>query len=510
MPKFGVIPALLKYLPGKAVEEVAAAQLPPPPTPKAKSGFLSRPAFLQKAGTKESKLTLTDRNTINTDLTTYRSSSKDTRETIKNLSATLPDLSASVDAYIRTAITDSFTAVAYNMDGTFNKEATNLLQQLVVRMDVMRDYAEGFSNIASLRSISESLAKQLRLYGSCALELVLDKSRLPYKLQPISVTTIDFYSDDKQMWPVQKPASGGDEINLDVPTFFYASLDQDLDSAYSDSPMEPALQPVLFSQDFMNDIRRVVKKALHPRMTVKLDQSAILSNLPPEIAGKTKETGDYVQGIISSIADQINGLQPEDALVHLDNMTVEYLGGDNPSLNQEYQVLTDVIDSKVSTGVKTLPAVLGHGSASSNIASAETMLFTKNAEGAVQAKLNEIYSQALTLAVRLFGLDAYVEFKYSPVDLRPKNELEAFAAMKQSRILELLSLGLISDDQACLELTGRLAPADMKPLSGTGFRPNTSTEAPGNPYSNTSTGAGGGALNQNLKPTTPQQPKGAN
>jgi hypothetical protein len=116
-----------------------------------------------------------------------------------------------------------------------------------------------------------------------------------------------------------------------------------------------------------------------------------------------------------------------------------------------------------------MPSILGHGSGSQNVASSETLLFMKNAKGMVQEKLNEIYSRALTLAVRLFGYDVYVEFRYADIDLRPESELEAFRSMRQSRILEQLSLGFITDEQASIELTGQLPPPGFKPLSGTGF-----------------------------------------
>lgn len=159
---------------------------------------------------------------------------------------------------------------------------------------------------------------------------------------------------------------------------------------------------------------------------------------------------------------------------------------------------------------KTLPSILGHGGGTQNVASAEAMLFMKSCAGAVQEKLNDLYSRALTLALRLFGLDVYVEFKYAPIDLRPENELEAFRAMKQSRVLELLSLGFYPDDEASILLTGNITPAGFKPLSGTNFRSPgaAAADVEGNPYS--TTGAQGnkqGANNQALKPDTPTKPK---
>ena len=90
-----------------------------------------------------------------------------------------------------------------------------------------------------------------------------------------------------------------------------------------------------------------------------------------------------------------------------------------------------------------VPGGLGHEVGSSNVASTTTLIFMKNAQG-IQLKLNELYSRIFTLALRLHGLDVYAEFAYAPIDLRPESELEAFKSVKQSRVLELLSLGMLA------------------------------------------------------------------
>jgi hypothetical protein len=107
---------------------------------------------------------------------------------------------------------------------------------------------------------------ELLTYGAIGLELVLDKARLPWKLQPVSVTQIEFTTDGVERVPQQRLA--GEVIVLDIPTFFYDSLDQDLLEPYASSPFEPAIQPIIFSQEFMNDLRRIVRRAIHPRVDV--------------------------------------------------------------------------------------------------------------------------------------------------------------------------------------------------------------------------------------------------
>jgi hypothetical protein len=126
--------------------------------------------------------------------------------------------------------------------------------------------------------------------------------------------------------------------------------------------------------------------------------------------------------------------------------------------------------------------------------------------GAIQVKLNEMYSRIFTLALRLYGLDVTAEFKYAEINLRPELELEAFKSQKQSRILELLSLGVISDAQASMELTGTLPPEGYTSLSGTMF--TVTKQDPNGLYNGESNS--GSTLNQNLNDTPATGNRGSN
>ena len=61
-----------------------------------------------------------------------------------------------------------------------------------------------------------------------------------------------------------------------------------------------------------------------------------------------------------------------------------------------------------------------------------------------------------------------MKFRFNDIDLRPQAELEAFKTMKETRILQRLSYGLITDAQANYELDLPYNP-DAPELSGTGF-----------------------------------------
>jgi hypothetical protein len=485
------------------VSPEAAKALPPPAPIKTKSKQVSLPSFFTSATpSKTSAIPRSDNALLNADITALRSTSRNSREAVRNFVAASPDLSAAVFAYIRMAVSQTYTAVAYSSDGRIDVDATKLVQQILSRMEHVGDYTAGFSQNPSIRSSSESLAKELMLYGSASLEVIFDKALTPSKLQPISVTNIDFIADGLGVRPVQ--IIGSETRDLDTPAFIYTSLDQDLLSAYSTSPLEPALQPTLFGHELLNDIRRIVRRVLFPRLKAVVDEDKFRANLPAEIQFDPEKLNEYMTSFILDLETRLNNLAPEEALIYFDTLDLTLESRGNDSLGDELKVLQSLIDGKTASGSKALGAILGHGAASSNIASTEAALFLKSVQGAVQAKLNELYSRALTVAVRVMGVDVSVQFKYADIDLRPAAELVAFHQTKQAMVLEQLSLGLITDEEASIQLTGHLPPEGYKPLSGTMFKSKQEAQPTDQSSNNGST------LNQNLNSDAPAQGRGGN
>jgi hypothetical protein len=155
----------------------------------------------------------------------------------------------------------------------------------------------------------------------------------------------------------------------------------------------------------------------------------------------------------------------------------------------------------LATSLKTHPSILGLRLAGSqSLSNTESLIYLKIARS-VQMPIEHLMSRAMTLAIRLYGADAYVRFKFNTIDLRPESELEAFKIMRQDRILEQLSLGFITDEEAAEELgTGPRAPG-APVLSGTMFH-QMSTNA-----SNASPNAD--PMGNALQPNTPSKGGGA-
>ena len=471
-----------------------AAALPPVPLPKAPKGATAVPSYRTTVTASTAAVRQTDRSLLTTDRLSARNSSN-TQAALRTLSYSSPDMSAAIYAVLRTGIPEKYTLVARDMEGKIDTEATSTAHSLLRRLTYLGNVDGSYGMQSSLQSLSESLGRELLVYGACSGEIALDKARVPASLNAVSVTKLKWYEEDNSVRPVQ--VIGGTEIDLDIPTFVYVSVDQDLLDPYAASPLEAAQQPILTDLDFNNDIRRALKRAVLPRLVATIDSEMVKKFCPPEILNDPDALATYKNTLIAAVQSVVNSAAPEDALVSFAEVSYDIMdGGQDPSAIIEK--MQKVLNSKLQTGVKTMPVVLGHGG-SVNASSSETLLFIKNAN-MVRVKLNEFYSRAFTMALRLLGQDVYVEFRYADIDLRPSAELEAYRAMEQSRILDLVSIGYLTDEEACIQLTGNLPPAGFKPLSGTMFRANT----PAAPVAQAGTPA---SPTSGMKPT-PAAPKG--
>jgi hypothetical protein len=477
-----------------------------PQPPKVKPGNRTYASYLTSATPSDNVLPRVDRRLANTDTTTFRNATS-TREVIRQFAYANPDMSSAIWSYIRLGIPNKFTCVAYSaVDGKVDREASLTALRLIDGFELLPDYSvNGFTSGRDLRSVSSALARELMLYGACSGELVLNKARLPDYVTPVSVTQIEFIADVKanSLKPVQK--LGSETVDLDIPTYFYVELDDDLLDPYASSPVESAVKPAIFSESFTNDITRVVQKAIHPRQKVKIDEEKFRLNLSDEAKADDEVARKELNALILDITNQISSLTPDQALVYLDSLEFQVENPSNAGLANEYTTLQNMINARMSAGSKTNGTILGFAAGSSNIASAEIMLFQKYVTSAVKVPLEMFWSKVVTLALRLYGFDVIAKFEFAEIDLRPESDLAAFRQTQQMMVLEQLSLGLITDEEASLKLTGRLPPDGYVPLSGTRFK-----DSPGQSANVQNSTNSGSALNQNLNGETPNTARGQN
>ena len=444
----------------------------------AKAGETVPASYIKKT---TAQISDTSTNYTNTDLTTLRNQGSSQKDAIKALVQNSPDASFAAYSKARFAITDSYTVIAYTIDGVVDVAGTITAQSLANRLDNLRPYYDKYSKPSDFRSLSERAIAQLQYYGSFGGQLVLEAGNVPSRIEIFSTRNMKFEERNGREVPYIEQQSV--RYYLDTPLVSIQDLDQDVTTPYSMSPLQSATQPLIADHEFVNDLRRAFSKANLPRPTVKILTEQFMNSLPVDIRMNPVKLSEAQDELISRVQSELNGLSPEDCLVYFDNMVVEHLTAGNNSSDRSVEQHKDLMNAKVASGLHTMPAMLGRGENSTS-SSTEAMAYLRAVEGE-QEKLNSMFSSLLTVGTRLLGHDVFVKFTYADPELRPKSELESFRTMKQSRIMEQLNYGFISDEEASILLTGSLPSGNFTPLSGTRFYDSSSSTI-GNPYSNTS------------------------
>lgn len=412
----------------------------------------------------------------------------DVNDIIRTLTREEGLFSSAMNSMVALASRSGYRLAGFDASGAMSLAVMSAAYSVIDTIDTTHDYSEGYNDRQSLQALLATLQQDVITTGGCGAELVLDKTLFPSRIVPIGYSTITWESDGKGgRYPSQKQAGTGSSstTDLDYPTVFIGELNRNSDEAYAVSLLRPALSQVFEFNSFLEDTHRAVNRTGHSRLITTITQDSVKKMAPPDVlADPDKLRAFYVQ-VKSQVEEALSGLEPEDALVSYDSVThkVEDVGGSK----SDYSALLTTLGNLLGVSLKTPATVSGlRAGGSQALSNAETLIYLKTVD-AVRPPVEEIMSRALTLAVRLLGIEGYVRFEFNPIDLRPDTELEAYRMSKQKRIMERLSYGLITDAVACHELGIR--PSDyLVLLSGSGFYTTDGNEATDNGERETSAG----------------------
>lgn len=358
-------------------------------------------------------------------------------------------------------------AYAYDpVTGEFLPEATLFLVNLLEIMDKVPRIDLGCNTAMAMAQVVETLLDEAVKTNACCLELVLDKNYLPERFVVVPYETVTKVRRGDGTWyPEQR--GNGDPVNLDIPTFFMSEFHIDAGTAYVTPMMTAALKDSFHFGEFVDDMRRVLKKSGHGRVLAKLNAENVKRAAPPEVQSDSNKLKEWMASVRDEMASVLKDVEPEDAIVFYDvaDVTIEHAKGDKA----DYKELLQALSGMAATSMKTNPSMLGLRLAGSqSLSNTESLVFLRTAAG-IQRPVSTVLSRAFTLALRLYGFNAYVCVEFDAINLRPDDELEAFKVMKESRIMTQLSYGRISDEEANQALGLGPLPANAPRLSGTMF-----------------------------------------
>lgn len=379
-----------------------------------------------------------------------------------------PDVSAAVNAYLTVADTTP-RWVVYDKEGNIDREGHKALDQLLEYLFGRVDYTQPapFAMKPGMRSTFEQMRSMILLRGSLATEMVLDKQMLPSELRLLDPLTIEFTEKNPGVYFPEQVISGN-RISLDVPNFFMAYFRKDPTRVYSSSFFVAAINTIAARQQVINDLYRIMNKTGYPRIKATVLEEVLRKNAPAAAKEDEVEMQKFINARLNDISQRISNLRADESLVTPDSVETGILNDRNPGAGIDVSKVIDALNDSNQAALKVMSTVIGRGDKGVNTASVEARIFALSAEQ-VNMPIEETMSKALTLALRLHGLESRVKFWFEPVEMRPQLELENQKTLRQTRLLEQLSLGLISDDEYHLEVNGKIRPDQIQEMSGTNF-----------------------------------------
>ncbi len=314
------------------------------------------------------------------------------------------------------------------------------------------------------------------LRGAMLGELVLDRhGRLPADLATPDPHLVRFR---KQSDPVRGAVwqmgqwQGGQFVVLDRETIRYVPIDPFPGSPYGRPLASPALFTSLFLLGMLHDLKRVIQQQGYPRIDLSIDTAKLLDSMP-HLGADTTAYQEWMQAIVNEVQAVYDALEPDDAYIHSDVVTVNRPVGtvDSESLGAVGMLITS-LERMATRALKSMPLLMGMESASG-----ETHA---NRQWEIQAAgIKSIQHQAETLLGRLFGLalqaqgiDAEVVVRFAELRAAEMMRDAQTETMQIDNARKKYDAGWISQDEASEEVTGHKAdaPEPRQSLAGVQFQ----------------------------------------
>lgn len=390
-----------------------------------------------------------------------------TQELVKGLMYQDPDVSAATNAYLTLADTDYQIHVT-DIEGEEDAEGLKDVQRLVTALTTTTDYTLKFQRNKSLKQVAADMRFMLLMRGSIGNELVFDKFLMPSEIKHVDTGSIKWTESKPNVFKPSQEQQNGDDINLDIPNFFFDNYRQNPTDIYSYSPFTAAVNTIAARQQVINDLYRIMQRTGYPRIDITVAEEVLRKSMPELVKDNPIASKQWMTDQINAITTQVNSLRADSALVHTDAFEASLLNEGGPSKSMDVKSIIEVLNSANQSALKTMATVIGRGDSGINTSTTEARIFAMSADQ-LNVPIANILSQMFTYAMRLGGSESIVRVEFKKAEMRPPDELEPQLAAKQARYLTLLSYGIISDTKFHRDMFGTPKPEGIEDFSGTNF-----------------------------------------
>lgn len=312
--------------------------------------------------------------------------------------------------------------------------------------------------------------------GAFCAELVLDAQGR----EAIDLVTPDPAS--MRFRPISDPArgrvwqlgqwQGGKWVALDRETIQYVPVDPWPGKPYGRPPAQAGVFAAIFMLGLLHDLRRVVSQQGYPRLDLTVDFERLAQTAPDDATPGNQKFATWVQDVMDEINTVYGSLEPDDAYVHSDVISVGRpvgtTGGDMAGID----ALMAALERMAARGLKMMPLLLGINDATTETNANRQWELMAAAVKSLQHLAESMLERLLTVMLEAAGVSAEVEFRFA--ELRGAERLRDAQAEKLEidNARELYEAGFVSQDEAAQRVIGRAAD---EPAPRVGRRPAGAT-----------------------------------
>lgn len=301
------------------------------------------------------------------------------------------------------------------------------------------------------------------LRGAVFAELVGDKKgRRPIDLVAIDPHAAEYRQredpDLGTIWQLGQTQDGNFRP-LDAPTIRYVPVDPLPGKApYGRSLVTPAIFSSLFLLSLLHDLRRVVAQQGYPRLDLEVQLERLANAMPEGMEDDPDRQAEWVDKVITQIANMYSQLEPDDAYVHTDVVKVNRpVGAVDASSLGAVDSLIRAVERMAIRGLKTMPLLMGSNEAVSETHANRQWEIHVAGIKSLQHLVEQMLEHLLKLALQMQGSRAVVEFRFA--ELRASEEMRdaQTEGLKIENAKHKYLAGWISQEEAALEVVGHAA-----------------------------------------------------
>lgn len=324
------------------------------------------------------------------------------------------------------------------------------------------------SNAVHANTVINSLFIACFLRGAMCAELVLDESgRVPLEIATPDPASIKFRKiADPARGPVWQMGQWqrGEFVPLDRPTIAYVPVDPFPGSPYGRPLAAPALFASLFLLGLLHDLRRVVAQQGYPRLDIEVISEKLRAAMPQDVKGNGTTMKEWSDAAIAEIVATYEGLEPDEAYVHTDVVKVNRpVGAADASSLGGLDGLIKGLERLLVRALKTFDLFFTTGDGGGDAANSNRKWELMAASiKSVQHLAENLLERHLTLALRVQGREADVEFRFGEIraaELLRDAQVEALNIRNER---EKYAAGWTTQDEASEKITGHKA-AEKEP-----------------------------------------------